>query len=41
MSVFEYAGKANAADMKEILAQLLNSSDAQYWRKFLNEMGRQ
>jgi len=40
MSIFEYATKSNFDDMKEMFSQLLNSTEAQYWRHFLNEMGK-
>ncbi len=40
MSIFEYANKSNFAEMKDMFSQLLNSKEAQYWRNFLNEMGK-
>ena len=41
MSVFEYATASNFNQLKEMLSQLLESSDPQYWRTFLNEMGKE
>lgn len=41
MSIFEYATDSNFVAMKEIFSQLLMSPDAQYWKKFINEMGKQ
>lgn len=41
LSIFEYANTSNFEDMKEIFAQLLKSEDSQFWRKFLNEMGKE
>ena len=40
ISIFEYANMSNFEDIKQIFAQLLNSKDSQFWRKFLNEMGK-